>query len=243
MNGLHVPREDSNERMREQLDVILKAWSGEPFNHTGRFYQYENLEVWPQARAAPASADLGILHAHALELRMGGRTGLQRPHRRLSQRRRTSLASTASIARPGTKPAIPRQMEFRRALSLRSGREQARGARDRAQCWRRYIEATTHTNERVGTDGQRPHRRKPPEGDGRAFGYRHAWSRSCAKSRARPTNASMLLARAQDAMGFTQCDCTFFFGGIRFDQAQRSLRLFANEVMPKLNNREPRLTA
>ena len=43
-------------------------------------------------------------------------------------------------------------------------------------------------------------------------------------------------------MGFTQCDCTFFFGGITFDQAQRSLRLFANEVMPKLKNREPRIT-
>jgi hypothetical protein len=52
-----------------------------------------------------------------------------------------------------------------------------------------------------------------------------------------------LLARAQDKMGFTQCDCTFFFGGISYEQAQRSLRLFAKEVMPKLRDREPRLTA
>jgi hypothetical protein len=50
-----------------------------------------------------------------------------------------------------------------------------------------------------------------------------------------------LLERAQDAMGFDQCDCTFFFGGITHDQAQRSLRLFATEVMPKLKDRAPRI--
>src|ERR1700722_16498270 len=30
---LGVPREDSQDRMREQLDIILKAWSGERFTH------------------------------------------------------------------------------------------------------------------------------------------------------------------------------------------------------------------
>ena len=34
----------------------------------------------------------------------------------------------------------------------------------------------------------------------------------------------------------------FFFGGITHEQAQRSLRLFANEVMPKLKKREPRIS-
>ena len=58
-----------------------------------------------------------------------------------------------------------------------------------------------------------------------------------------PDECVDLLEKAQDRMGFTQCDCTFFFGGINFEQAQRSLRLFAKEVMPKLRNREPRLTA
>jgi hypothetical protein len=58
-----------------------------------------------------------------------------------------------------------------------------------------------------------------------------------------PDEAVTLLERAQDAMGFTQCDCTFFFGGITHDQAKRSLRLFGEHVIPKLRNREPKLTA
>ncbi len=51
------------------------------------------------------------------------------------------------------------------------------------------------------------------------------------------------LKRAQDTLGFTHCDCTFFFGGVTYDQAQRSLRLFANEVIPRLKNREPSIAA
>jgi hypothetical protein len=56
-----------------------------------------------------------------------------------------------------------------------------------------------------------------------------------------PDEAVTLIERAQDAMGFTQLDCAFFFGGITHDQAQRSFRLFTKEVMPKLKNREPRI--
>ena len=29
------------------------AWSGEPFTHHGRFYHYENLEVWPRPEQRP----------------------------------------------------------------------------------------------------------------------------------------------------------------------------------------------
>ena len=58
-----------------------------------------------------------------------------------------------------------------------------------------------------------------------------------------PDEAVTLLERAQDTLGFTHCDCTFFFGGVTYDQAQRSLRLFANEVIPRLKNRKPSITA
>jgi hypothetical protein len=37
-------------------------------------------------------------------------------------------------------------------------------------------------------------------------------------------------------LGFTQVDCTFYFGGIPFDIAQRSHRLFAEKVMPRLRH-------
>ena len=58
-----------------------------------------------------------------------------------------------------------------------------------------------------------------------------------------PSEAVELLEKAQDLMGLTQVDCTFYFGGISFEQAQRSHRLFAEKVMPKLRSRKPALAA
>src|SRR5579872_7154012 len=50
---LGVSRDDSQDRMREGLELILKAWSGEPFTHHGKFYRYENLTVWPRPQQRP----------------------------------------------------------------------------------------------------------------------------------------------------------------------------------------------
>jgi len=51
-----------------------------------------------------------------------------------------------------------------------------------------------------------------------------------------PDDAVKLLTQAQEMLGFTQVDCTFYFGGIPFEIAQRSHRLFAEKVMPRLRH-------
>lgn len=44
----------TNERLREAHDLILKAWtSGEPFNWEGRFYHYRYVNVWPRSYQQP----------------------------------------------------------------------------------------------------------------------------------------------------------------------------------------------
>ena len=61
-----------------------------------------------------------------------------------------------------------------------------------------------------------------------------AWSAEYRIIAGTPAEAVASLQRAHEMMGFTQLDCTFYFGGIPYEQAQRSLHLFASEVMPKL---------
>jgi alkanesulfonate monooxygenase SsuD/methylene tetrahydromethanopterin reductase-like flavin-dependent oxidoreductase (luciferase family) len=48
-----------------------------------------------------------------------------------------------------------------------------------------------------------------------------------------PDDCIEVLRRAQKAIGMTEAHCLFQFGAIDFAQAQRSLELFAREVMPK----------
>jgi natural product biosynthesis luciferase-like monooxygenase protein len=48
-----IPYEESQARFREALDVIVRAWKGEPFSYAGRFYRFENTAVAPRPHQTP----------------------------------------------------------------------------------------------------------------------------------------------------------------------------------------------
>jgi natural product biosynthesis luciferase-like monooxygenase protein len=237
---LGVSREDSQARMREQLEVILKAWSGEPFTHRGRFYAYDNLEVWPRPEQRPhppiwlSCARTPSSFAWAGEMGYGVLTVAYPSVQNLVANNKLYRDAWAKAGHPAGQWRLATHYHCVLGESKREAREIAREA------WRRYNAATTHTLDRVRTG--------PPGGAGprpiieemRDIDRMVEELRVIAGT---PDEAVTLLERAQDAMGFTQCDCTFFFGGITHDQAQRSFRLFTREVMPKLKHREPRIAA
>jgi alkanesulfonate monooxygenase SsuD/methylene tetrahydromethanopterin reductase-like flavin-dependent oxidoreductase (luciferase family) len=49
-----------------------------------------------------------------------------------------------------------------------------------------------------------------------------------------PDDVIAILERAEQEIGLTSVDCTFTFGGLTQEQAERSLRLMASEVFPRL---------
>ncbi len=48
-----VPPEESAERFREAVDIVLAAWSQERLSFEGRFHRYEDVEVLPKPRQQP----------------------------------------------------------------------------------------------------------------------------------------------------------------------------------------------
>lgn len=48
-----VPPEESRERFREHLEVVLKAWTRPSMSHKGRFHEYTDLSVWPRPLQRP----------------------------------------------------------------------------------------------------------------------------------------------------------------------------------------------
>src|SRR5919109_13210 len=51
--GYGIPYGESRERFQECLDIILKAWTEEPFSHTGKYYSFNNLSVLPKPYQKP----------------------------------------------------------------------------------------------------------------------------------------------------------------------------------------------
>lgn len=50
----NVAPDESRGRMREALNIILKAWTEpEPFGWEGEFYQYRAISIWPKPRQTP----------------------------------------------------------------------------------------------------------------------------------------------------------------------------------------------
>lgn len=236
---LHIPREDSQERMREQLAVIIKAWSGEPFSHEGRFYRYDKLEVWPRPEQRPHPPIWLSCSQTPSSFEWAGRLGyniLTVAYRSVELLVANNKIYREALAKAGHAPGKGRIATHYHCVLAEDRREAREIAR---QAWRRYTTATTHTLERLRADQDslKDPVRKQAQQDALDIEKMVEELRVIACT---PDEAVRLLERAQDAMGFDQCDCTFFFGGITHDQAQRSLRLFATEVMPKLKDREPR---
>ena len=48
-----VPYDESRDRFREALAIILRAWEGEPFSYDGQYYQVSNATVAPQPYQRP----------------------------------------------------------------------------------------------------------------------------------------------------------------------------------------------
>ena len=51
--ALGIPMQESRERFREALDIILEAWKGERFSYQGKYYQVSNVAVHPQPVQKP----------------------------------------------------------------------------------------------------------------------------------------------------------------------------------------------
>jgi natural product biosynthesis luciferase-like monooxygenase protein len=51
-----IPLDELRERFRENVEVVLKAWSEPVLNHKGRFHEYRGVEVWPRPLQEPYPA-------------------------------------------------------------------------------------------------------------------------------------------------------------------------------------------
>jgi len=50
---LGVPYAESQARFEESLEILRKAWKGEPFSHHGEFYRFEKATVTPRPHQQP----------------------------------------------------------------------------------------------------------------------------------------------------------------------------------------------
>ncbi len=233
---LKIPVDEGQERTVEALDVILKAWSRKPFSHAGKYYSYDNIEVWPFPEQEPHPPIWMAATTNPASFELVGTLGLDlltvaylRPL--------TDLAASVELYRDGLAAAghapEPRRVGIHYQVVIGDDRAEARQIAKEALD--RYAQQLISLHSKASSPvAPRPELRKVAEGltieravdEGRILA-------------GTPEDCVAVIERARDLIGVTNVDCTFTFGSIDLERARRSMRLFANDVIPRL--REPSL--
>ncbi|HEU4341746.1 MAG TPA: LLM class flavin-dependent oxidoreductase [Candidatus Binatia bacterium] len=70
-----IPLDELRERFRENVEVVLKAWSEPVLNHKGRFHEYRGVEVWPRPLQEPYPAVWMAATASVESFELAGQRG------------------------------------------------------------------------------------------------------------------------------------------------------------------------
>jgi natural product biosynthesis luciferase-like monooxygenase protein len=222
--AMGVPWDQGQERLLESLEVMLKAWQQQPFSHHGRYFDYDNVPVWPPPLQAPHPPIWGAAVRSPESFAWFGQQGYH-------------LMTVVYI-----KP-----LEELGAM-IRTYREAADAAGHDLSA----LQVSTHYQVYCAEDGDEARRvgevalqrYRALSNAARALGTGSALApefpmdvlladgRVCVGT---PDECAAILSRGRDVLGLTGVDCTFYFGGIEYARARRSMELFAREVMPRFH--------
>jgi alkanesulfonate monooxygenase SsuD/methylene tetrahydromethanopterin reductase-like flavin-dependent oxidoreductase (luciferase family) len=213
-----ISREESRRRMEEAAEIILKAWTKERFRHDGKFWKFEEVTLYPSPLQKP-HPPIWVAGTSVETLGWAGRRGYDimtvgHPHPPDKVRRGVE-AWRDGLKAGGVDPEQRRcQFHLRTFVD-----ENAKHAHDIAtEAIRRYDAIS-----RVGRKEEQPEDKN------------YDWEGMLASGRnmyGTPDQCIQIIDNAIKNYKFNILTTTFNFGGIPHNLIQKSMRLFAKEVMP-----------
>jgi natural product biosynthesis luciferase-like monooxygenase protein len=218
-----VDYSDAQERLKESIDIVRRAWAGETFSFKGKYWNVDNVEVWPRPEQQPhppiwlaVASNPGSMEYAAAEGFSVVTTGHSRPPERSAP-----LAQHYRDAWQNAGHTSPASLAVHYHCVI---------AEDRAEA-HRLAEDGLHVHNRLNHETRSLSKAEPgPEPQHPSVTQLVEDARILCGT---PDDVVATLQRISEATGATEIHCLFQFGSITFDQAQRSLELFASEVMPK----------
>ena len=213
-----VARENDRQRLQEALDIILKAWGSERASHLGRFWQFEELTLYPRPIQQP-HPPIWVAGTSAEGLGWAGRNGYHimtvgHPHPPVKVRLGVE-AWKQGLIESGFNPR-ERFCQYHVRTHVNESAERAKAI---------AMPAISRYDE-ISRIGRRSSAALPSEYD---------WDGMLATGRNNYGTPDQVVKGIQNAMEhyyFDTLTTTFNFGGIPHGEIMKSMRLFAREVMP-----------
>jgi len=220
-----LPMEEARERTDETLEVLLRALTQDGFEYRGRYFQIPETTIFPKPLQQPHPPIW--LAAHTREsFEISARLGLKaittnsgRPIEVLQEGWNAFLDVREQYRLDG-----PIEFAVQQQLCLASTDDEARQQMEHARYAFRQV-----ANLRGGTEHvvKGFSRAAPVEGEPSLEEFFH--SRTLSGS---PATVRGKIDRYLGVCGMTALNCTFQLGGMAPETVTRSMRLFAEDVMP-----------
>jgi alkanesulfonate monooxygenase SsuD/methylene tetrahydromethanopterin reductase-like flavin-dependent oxidoreductase (luciferase family) len=213
-----VTREDDRQRLQEALAIVLQTWGSERASHQGRFWQFDELTLYPRPVQQP-HPPIWVAGTSAEGLGWAGRHGYNimtvgHPHPPEKVRQGVE-AWKKGLIEAGLDPA-DRRCQLHVRTHVNESAERARAVAMAAI--KRYDD--------ISRIGRRSLKSSAGEYD---------WDGMLASGRnnyGTPDQVIQGIRNARHYYDFDTLTTTFNFGGIPHDEIMKSMRLFAREVMP-----------
>ena len=214
---------DAQDKLKESIDIVRRAWAGEAFSYEGRYWNVDNVEVWPRPEQKPHPPIWLAVASNPESMEYAAKEGFS--------------VVTTGHARPPERLATLAQ-HYRDAWSAAGHKTPASLAvhyhcviaEDGAEA-RRIAEHGLHVHNRLNHETRSLSKAEPgPEPQHPTVEQLIDDAKTLVGT---PDDVIAMLHRIEAATGATEIHCLFQFGSVTFDQAQRSFEMFASEVMPR----------
>jgi alkanesulfonate monooxygenase SsuD/methylene tetrahydromethanopterin reductase-like flavin-dependent oxidoreductase (luciferase family) len=213
-----VARENDRERLREALDIILKSWGNQRTAHTGHFWKFDELTLYPRPIQQP-HPPIWVAGTSAEGLGWAGRNGyhiMTVGHPHPPDKVRIGVEAWKHALMAAGHKLGDKHCQFHVRTHVNESADEAREIGIAAI--KRYDE--------ISRIGRRSLTAAPGDYD---------WNMMLATGRNNYGDPDQCIQNIHNAMKhyyFDTLTTTFNFGGIPHAKILRSMRLFAKEVMP-----------
>jgi len=209
-------------RMEESIEILNKCWSEDEFSFSGKYYNYENINVTPKPVQNPLPIWIGAFSEPAIK-------------------RAARMNAPLFIAAIGVIPIIKYLIDMHRGFLTEFGfdpdkieqpvvREVYVSREGRAKAWEKIKENITYTAKGYASWGSFVDREGNLISDPADPSlYDIALEQSIVGS---PEECIETINQYKEAVHMDPLICRFKFPGLSHKEAMESMKLFTNEVMP-----------
>jgi alkanesulfonate monooxygenase SsuD/methylene tetrahydromethanopterin reductase-like flavin-dependent oxidoreductase (luciferase family) len=239
--GHGVPKEESRTRMEEGVDVLLQAWTRDRVNFAGRHWNITNVPVYPKPLTQP-HPPLAFAVTSTESLTWAGQRGFAILSSGLTTPLATSLAQRATYQSaleqsghsPGEIELLLARWVLTKHVYVAPTDAEAEADAEGPEMW--YQDSFVRSLRADGIQGLHESVYRESEEMIRRIASTN-WPdlvRGPLLIGSPDTVAAKVAALAEVGVG--EVACWMNFGGLPIDKVRRSMRLFADEVMPRFRS-------